>query len=81
MTMGTKTCNREGCDKAPAYHGAEYCGAACSALRREPKTAESEERLKEAREALAAKQERPMSYEEIKAKYRKAHDAAGAKPA
>jgi hypothetical protein len=37
------TCAREGCDNPLAYDGAEYCGAACSAQRREPKVSSSDE--------------------------------------
>jgi hypothetical protein len=81
MMENKSTCKREGCDKPLAYQNAEYCGSACSALRREPKTPESEARLEAARAMLAEKKERAMSYEEIKAKYRKAHDeASGVKP-
>ena len=32
------TCKREGCPNPLAYPDAEYCGAACSELRKEPKT-------------------------------------------
>ena len=35
-------CAREGCDRPLAYEGAEYCGAACSAQRREPKLSSSD---------------------------------------
>jgi len=32
-------CEREGCTRPPAYPGAVYCGAACSAQRRDRKGA------------------------------------------